>query len=208
MHRPDARSDGVAHAGHRHVAIGCELAPVRQEPGGFVHHDEVGIAVNDSERRDRHRMGRLCPKARLGLANDAARRLASASKMDWSRQQSERRRDPRFEILAQVRVKSTETDYVLEVKNLSASGALIELGSLERPGWLKIGRRVELTLFVPDHEASADIAGDVVRIVEDSRMCAFGVQFVNTSSAAKSYLEQLLGPGRTLRPKPPPLPAT
>jgi c-di-GMP-binding flagellar brake protein YcgR len=127
--------------------------------------------------------------------------------MDWSRQQSERRRDPRFEILAQVRVRRAETDYVLEVKNLSSSGALIELGSLERPGWLKIGRRVELTLFVSDQQESAEIAGDVVRVVEDAKMCAFGVHFVDISAAAQTHLDRLLGPGRTLRPKPPPLPA-
>lgn len=145
---------------------------------------------------------------RRPLSNTTTGRLACVANMDWSRQQSERRRHPRFEILAQVRVRNAQTDYVLEVKNLSVSGALIELGSLERPGWLKVGRQVELTLFVPEDDASADLTGDVVRIVEDSRMCAFGVTFVGISATGRAYLERVLGTSTTTRPKPPPLPTT
>jgi hypothetical protein len=126
--------------------------------------------------------------------------------MDESGAQSERRRHPRYEVLAQVRVHHSDLDWVLEVKNLSASGALIELGSLERPQWLRVGHAVELTLFVPDQDDAAELCARVVRIVEDARMCAFGVQFVSVAPAALQYLGRLLGPSRTSRPKPPPLP--
>ena len=126
--------------------------------------------------------------------------------MSWSRETSERRRHPRYEILAQVRVRPADTDFVLEVKNLSMSGALIELGSLERPVWVKIGRRVELTLFVPDQARSAEVSGPIRRIVEDTEQCAFAVQFEGISAEARSYLELILGPRRSLRPKPPPFP--
>jgi hypothetical protein len=62
-------------------------------------------------------------------------------------------------------------------------------------------------LFIPDQDTSADLSGEVVRIVEDSRMCAFGVTFVDVSAGGKAYLDGVLGPGMPLRPKPPPLPA-
>lgn len=127
--------------------------------------------------------------------------------MTWS-PASERRRHPRYEILAQVRVRHLDTDFVLEVKNLSVSGALIELGSLQRPGWVRIGHHVDLTLFVPEEPESTDVGGPIVRIVEDTRQCAFAVQFANPTPEAQRYLARVLGPGRSLRPKPPPLPGT
>ncbi len=45
----------------------------------------------------------------------------------------ERRRHERYELMAQVRVQRGGTDYVLDLGNLSLSGALLSLGSLRKP---------------------------------------------------------------------------
>ncbi len=120
--------------------------------------------------------------------------------------QSERRRHPRYEVLAQVRVRRADTDYVLEVKNLSQSGALVELGDLARPTWVKVGRTLELTLFVPDEDESTDVSGTVRRVVEEVGYAAFAVEFTALSDEAQKYLARLLGPDRPVRKQPPPLP--
>ncbi len=117
----------------------------------------------------------------------------------------ERRCRPRFDVLVQVRVHHDDTDLVLEVKNLSISGALVDLAQIERPGWLLLGARVELTFVIPDSVKSVDLVGQVVRLTEDLRYRHFAVQFQDVAPQEERALARLIDAGRK-RVGPPPLP--
>jgi hypothetical protein len=132
---------------------------------------------------------------------------------------SERRRHTRYELMAQVRVRRGSVDYVLELVNISRSGALVSLGSLQEPRWLSIGRTVELSIIHPEALDTVDLTGRVVRIEEGARL-AFAVEFDPPQPAEAAALDRLLAhalestrppPVRPPRPgpvgrQPPPLP--
>ena len=62
----------------------------------------------------------------------------------------DRRRHPRYDLFAQVYVKQAKTDYVLELRNISRSGVLVLLGTLPKPAWIDIDRRIELSIVNPE----------------------------------------------------------
>lgn len=119
----------------------------------------------------------------------------------------ERRRHPRFEVMAQVRVKRGRNTYVLEVLDVSESGALVDLGTLARPLWLLVGRRVELHLFPlePDREL-APIAtwARVVRVVAAPGGYRFAVEFEPETPGLREGIARLIA---LSSPRPPPLPS-
>lgn len=91
---------------------------------------------------------------------------------------SDRRSYERFDLLAQVRVRSGNVDYLLEVVNLSRGGALIDLGSEPRPAWLELLRTIEIRLLDPaEGSAIIDAKGRVVRIVETLDSRTFALEF-------------------------------
>ena len=49
-------------------------------------------------------------------------------------------------MMASVHVRHAAVDYLLELGNISRSGALVLLGSLPQPLWMTLGRKVELSL--------------------------------------------------------------
>lgn len=119
---------------------------------------------------------------------------------------SERRRHPRFEVMAQVRVMRGRNVFVLDVINVSESGALVDLGSLERPYWLATGKRVELVLFAPDGDAGftpVSIWAGVVRVIDDQRSIKFAVCFEDPQGEVAAAVRQLV---EDSPPRPPPLP--
>lgn len=115
---------------------------------------------------------------------------------------TERRLHPRFDLLAQVFVRSEDVDHVLAILNLSRGGALVDLGNEPRPRWLAVGRAVELRLFAPEGEPLIEARGKVVRIVETLDHRTFAVQFDAPLDEAV-VRETLRAHGR-----PPPLPGT
>ena len=56
---------------------------------------------------------------------------------------SDRRRHVRYDLIAQVHVRQAKSDYVLELRNISQSGAMAVLGTLARPSWIDVDRVVE-----------------------------------------------------------------
>ena len=122
----------------------------------------------------------------------------------------ERRRHARFEVMAQVRVKRGRNAYVLDVLNVSESGALVDLGSLERPFWLAKGRIVEMILFLPLEDVE-DVAlapitawAEIVRVDAAPSSIRFAVAFRDEDGKIAQAIRHLV---EVATPRPPPLPS-
>jgi c-di-GMP-binding flagellar brake protein YcgR len=123
-----------------------------------------------------------------------------------SNHSAERRRHPRYDLIAQVRVKRGRVDYVLELSNISMSGALIELGSLETPKWVEIGRELEVHIVHPIDLDAIEVPARVVRV--EGTATRFAVEFEEVEAATEAGLARLIAAasGRASA-EPPPLPA-
>lgn len=100
----------------------------------------------------------------------------------------ERRRHERFDLMAQVHVKHGTVDFVLELVNISESGAMLELGSLKAPPWVRAGKDVSITLF--DEETLEDIviAASIVRALDN----AFAVCFNNVTDELREAILRVI----------------
>ena len=117
----------------------------------------------------------------------------------------ERRRHPRFDLLAQIRVKRGSVTYVLELRNISESGALVHTGTLKTPTWLRPLRDVELNILNPEDLEPVHAKGKVVRVskVEDGTL--FAVQFEEIDDSTRVGITNLMNLGEA-QVVPPPLP--
>lgn len=111
-------------------------------------------------------------------------------------------RAERYALMAQVRVRRSKIDYVLDVIDISLSGALVDLGELARPDWLKVRQQVLLTLLLDGEQQ--ELTGEVVRIVEDLEGSRFAIRYA-PSVAVDELRHLLMAHGRSL---PPPLPGS
>lgn len=89
----------------------------------------------------------------------------------------ERRVHPRYDLLAQIRIRHAEVDHVLAILNLSRGGALVDLGTEPRPRWLELHRVVELRVFDGEGGTTLSAKGKVVRVAETIEHRTFAVQF-------------------------------
>jgi c-di-GMP-binding flagellar brake protein YcgR len=115
----------------------------------------------------------------------------------------DRRRHARYELIAQVHVRQAKSDYVLELRNISHSGALVVLGSLARPTWIDVDRMVELAIVNPVTLDSVDVRARVVRVQRESEGLIFAVEFVSLTPELQHQIDELTRLGK---PSPPPLP--
>jgi hypothetical protein len=111
---------------------------------------------------------------------------------------SEERARPNRELLAQVLSPSGKRAYVLTVRDVSRSGALIELSGF-RPSWLVPGRELELTISGEGEDESVDLRGPVARVVTHGDDPVFAVRFDGPSRRSRRYIERLVESGRTVR---------
>ena len=118
----------------------------------------------------------------------------------------ERRRHERYDLLAQVRVRRGTVDYVVELTNLSLSGALLSLGSLRKPNWVQMGRATELAIINPETFDAVDIRGRIVRVAQDESGWSFAVEFVEPDDVARQGILQLVVLAARNKQLPPPLP--
>lgn len=113
---------------------------------------------------------------------------------------AERRRFQRHEMMASVHVRHAAVDYLLELGNVSRSGALLLLGSLPKPVWMTLGRKVELSLvaLLDDGEEGPSsyrdplvLRGSIVRMHAGNK--GFGMHFdmsdEQTARSAKRLAE-------------------
>jgi hypothetical protein len=117
----------------------------------------------------------------------------------------DRRRYPRYDLIAQVYVKRASADYVLELRNISRSGVLVLLGTLPKPAWIDVDRRIELSIVNPETLDPVQVGGTVVRVQRDELGLSFAVDFGELSPEALAEIEGLVRLGR---PQPPPGPST
>jgi len=111
---------------------------------------------------------------------------------------AERRAYSRHELMASVHVRHAAVDHVLELGNISRSGALVLLGSLPTPMWMTLGRQVELLIFalvddnelLPSEYRDPCVAhGKIVRIHGGHK--GFGVHF-DEDSETKASIARLM----------------
>lgn len=116
---------------------------------------------------------------------------------------TDRRRHVRIDVMAQVHIKRGQTSLVLEVLNVSESGAFVDLGGIKRPAWAAAGKNVDLILFLVDGDADAPsirTAATIVRVIETAEAIGFAVEFCEDVSALARELVH------AATPRPPPLP--
>lgn len=113
---------------------------------------------------------------------------------------SDRRAAPRFEIFAQASVLSGKDNYLMAVRNVSASGAFLEGRSKEHPE-LKPGAEVEVTLSAAspgmgdDEIVNIRCRGKVARVElgTPARPGGFGVTLEPMEVDDLERLQDLLG---------------
>jgi hypothetical protein len=133
------------------------------------------------------------------------------SVMHDSSQGAERRAHPRYELWAQVHVKNGSVDYLVELSNISMSGALVDLGTLKAPKWCTLGRAIEVEIIHPETLECVSLRAEIVRINGIGLQTTLGVEFKNPDAKVKDGLRRLLDAARAPRAEeprrqPPPLP--
>jgi hypothetical protein len=129
-------------------------------------------------------------------------------------EETERRRHPRYDLMAQVRVKQAQIDYVMDLSNISLTGALMHMGKLQRPGWIAVGRTLEIGIIHPIDYQVLVVTGAVVRVLEDEEGISLAVDFSAPDAQASQTIAQLVklaitggeSPPGAAKPQPPPLP--
>lgn len=111
---------------------------------------------------------------------------------------SEERARPNRELLAQVPSPSGKRTYVLTVRDVSRSGALIEMSSF-RPSWLVPGQELELTISGEGEDESVELRGPVARVSDHDDDPVFAVRFDGPSRRSRRYIERLIESGRKVR---------
>ena len=108
------------------------------------------------------------------------------------------------------------TDYIMELGNLSRSGALLTFGSLGKPLWARLGNQVQVGIVNPQTLDTVQLVGEIVRTHQDADGHGFAVRFQEPDEAAAAGLDELVRlaarreakPPRPSKPRrgPPPLP--
>jgi hypothetical protein len=127
----------------------------------------------------------------------------------------ERRRQPRYELMAQVRVKRGKVDYIMELHNISMTGALVDMGSLAKPSWVDMDRTVEIGIIHPVDLDTVEVRGRVVRVDRYGDHTRYAVDFELDDDATREGSDRLVkvamqseAPPAADRRRPPPLPTT
>jgi PilZ domain-containing protein len=120
----------------------------------------------------------------------------------------ERRRHPRFDILAQIRVKRGRVNYIMNVENVSVTGMFVSTAGLKKIPAFRIGQTLELDLFNPEILTNIRVQGKIVRFIDgkDSGYKGFGVQFIELDDNVRSRLDTLVDLAVQGSIHPPPLP--
>jgi hypothetical protein len=119
---------------------------------------------------------------------------------------AERRRHPRFEILAQVKLAKGATTYVLDVQNVSVSGACVTWSDGKAPHWLENGKRVTMDLVRPDVPGTLSLSGEIVHVGSGAPV-AIGVRFdEKLPEGSREKLDALVAQAAADSTHPPPLP--
>lgn len=116
---------------------------------------------------------------------------------------AERRRHPRYEILAQVKLARGDTTYVLDVENISETGACVRWHEAKAPPWLSLGKRVTMDMLAPELPRALALAGEIVHVGGGTPI-QFGVRFdeVLPEGSAELLAQIIRLAADSLRPPP------
>ncbi len=119
----------------------------------------------------------------------------------------DRRRHPRFEVLAQVRFRRAATTHVLDVGNVSLSGLFVRAPDEQTLQQVRVGEVLHVDLFTQEELVNIRADVRVVRIVAEGPAASwgFGGEFTGLEAGARTALEQLVGTA-SASVRPPPLP--
>ena len=120
----------------------------------------------------------------------------------------ERRRHPRYEILAQVRFRHARTIHVLDVANISVSGLFVRVTKETMLRKVQVGERLLLDLATEGGAENMTVEARVVRIVGEGDVSSwgFGLEFTSVAASAREALDQLIQAAAGGSRTPPPLP--
>ena len=116
---------------------------------------------------------------------------------------SDRRRHQRFDLIAHVRVKRGRVDYVMELTNISRSGALVDMGTLDRPKWVSLDGEVEIGIIHPESLDIVPLTGKIVRVQRVGDSIQFAVTFIAPDEHA-AELDGLIAYAQATSQAPPP----
>lgn len=120
----------------------------------------------------------------------------------------ERRAQPRYDIVAQIRVKRGSVNYLMDVRNISMSGAFISSDKLSELSWAREGTQMEIHLFDLEDRRSVDVEASIVRVVGPGEpgKTGFGVRFGKLDEERTRSLFEMVAFASTQSIHPPPLP--
>jgi len=121
---------------------------------------------------------------------------------------SDRRRHPRFEILAQVRFRRAATIHVLDVGNMSLSGLFVRTPDEKMLRKVQVGETLELDLFTQEELENVRVTARVVRIVAEgpATVWGFGMEFCGLVADATAAIERFVARAAVPSESPPPPP--
>ena len=120
----------------------------------------------------------------------------------------ERRKDPRYDIVAQIRVKRGRVNYLMDVRNISMSGAFISSDNVSEFSWAREGTQMAFNLFDLEDLKSVEVKASIVRVIGsgDAGRQGFGVRFEDLDPVQKQRLFEMVAYASTQSIHPPPLP--
>ncbi|MCP4601009.1 MAG: PilZ domain-containing protein [Proteobacteria bacterium] len=120
----------------------------------------------------------------------------------------ERRGHPRYDLMAQIRVKRGRVNYIMNVKNVSISGMFVTTERVKQMPWFRIGQNLEIDIFTTEELENVRLSGRIVRIFDKGRseQKGFGVEFISIEKEIREKLSRLVDLASQTSIHPPPLP--
>lgn len=106
----------------------------------------------------------------------------------------ERRTHTRYDVSAQIRVRSGRVSYIMDVMNVSLAGMFIATGGCKNLAGLEFGQHVEGDLFLPDVADDIHVSGRIIRIVDsgERHRRGYGIEFTSLAEHERAKLGRLL----------------
>jgi len=120
----------------------------------------------------------------------------------------ERRGHPRYDVMAQIRVKRGRTNYIMDVKNISISGMFVESESIKNMPWFRVDQELEMDIFTTEDLDNVRLKGRIARIIDsgEKENDGFGVEFEEPEPEVLKQLAGIVERSSRKSLHPPPLP--
>ena len=121
----------------------------------------------------------------------------------------ERRKYPRYDILAQIRVRRGRVNHIMAVKDISLSGLFISADSAQELAAFRVDQEIEMDIFTPEALENVRVMGRIVRVSDrqESGELGFGVEFTEIDETNLREIARLVDIAARASISPPPLPS-